>query len=135
MAIARQDHRSVAMAIPVPASRFDQPGHLSLSQILPRPILAVGQSHGHCSVISGWRDQSKMRFSHVLSLLFLMHWPYSTYKPNSCLSLEWAGRELPGYRIASANIPGVGRGGPSAPMLSKILCSLKSREAQKIHLY
>jgi hypothetical protein len=60
MPVGKQDHGRIAMPVPVPARRLHQPLDLSLGEVLPDPIMVIGEpTTVNCSLYSGWRPDAR----------------------------------------------------------------------------
>jgi hypothetical protein len=64
VAVGQQDHRGVAVRVPIALGPVDQRFNLVATQIFAGPKLAIGPAprRHNCSIFDGWRDQLQGRF-------------------------------------------------------------------------
>src|SRR5262245_9271407 len=60
MPVGKQDHRGIPVAVAVVNGCLHQPLDLLLSEILPHPVMRIGQPTApNCSLFGGWRGRGR----------------------------------------------------------------------------
>src|SRR3954467_10212381 len=60
MPVGKQDHSGIPVAVAVVNGCLDQPLDLFLGEILPHPVMRIGQpTASNCSLFGGWRGRGR----------------------------------------------------------------------------